>query len=752
MPQATSREPLSALVAARVTEFARACKAGARAVALYPAGHPAVTASLGRVVDAAGRATERGPLTLAVLPGALIVDDRAPARPDAAIGELAALLHEHLIGELCLLSGGDADAWSAFLRLLATPSPELRAAGGIGRLWGASGYGHVRLREVDYAEVLREREEGIAAAWDTILRNCLEGDAVGLDADAIRALLEIAQDEERLARLVADLDARAGAAGGGRPTVDALLHLLRRIAEAALAQAPDRIDAMLANMAAASAQLSADVMLGVLAHRYDAPAPGSLNVVDAVATRMTDGSASGFVARSILAEGGATERLAEAFQALVPDADRRQRLLGMARDEVAAGPLGGDDSFPDLWQRATDLLTSYRDEPFVSEAYAAELSGARRHAEDVDRIDDDPPDRVAGWLSTVGDSSIRARDVDLLLDLLRLEVDPDRWRDLLDPVQAHLEDLVLLGDFEAAIPLAAALSSRAGAEGDDARRAAAGDVLDRLGRGPLMTHLVAHLRTVDDDGFDAAGRLVATIGPRLIPPLAEALAIEERGRAFRRLTDLLVRFGSAGRAAADELKSSANPAVRRTAIYLLREFGGTDALPELAALLDDAEPNVQRDAVRALALIGTEEAYATLQQALASGTPRQREAIVGALGSMRDERAVPLFCHMVASDSYRRRMPSAYLAAVDGLAALGGRESVAALRQALHQGDWWSPLRTRTLRRAVAGALARIGTPDASDALKAASVTGSPGVRAVARELLARTPPPIREPRGGRRR
>jgi HEAT repeat protein len=117
---------------------------------------------------------------------------------------------------------------------------------------------------------------------------------------------------------------------------------------------------------------------------------------------------------------------------------------------------------------------------------------------------------------------------------------------------------------------------------------------------------------------------------------------------------------------------------------------------------------------------------------------------------MRDERAIPLFCHMVASDDYRRRMPKAYLAAVEGLAALGGRESVAALRQALHQGDWWAPLRTRTLRRAVAAALARVGTPDAFDALKAASVTGSSGVRAIARDQLAAVPA---TPRGkGRQR
>ena len=112
----------------------------------------------------------------------------------------------------------------------------------------------------------------------------------------------------------------------------------------------------------------------------------------------------------------------------------------------------------------------------------------------------------------------------------------------------------------------------------------------------------------------------------------------------------------------EQLKTSANPAVRRTAIYLLREFGGNEALPELTSLLDDADQNVQREAVRAIAVIGTDAAYGVLQRALASGSDRQRDAIIGALGSMRDERAVPLFCHMIRNRAYRKTQRTAWLA------------------------------------------------------------------------------------------
>jgi len=45
-------QPLAADETARLIDFARACKAAARAVLLYPAGHPAIAATLGVVVVA----------------------------------------------------------------------------------------------------------------------------------------------------------------------------------------------------------------------------------------------------------------------------------------------------------------------------------------------------------------------------------------------------------------------------------------------------------------------------------------------------------------------------------------------------------------------------------------------------------------------------------------------------------------------------------------------------------------------------
>ena len=91
-----------------LAEFARACKAAARAVSLYPGAHPAIGGSLARLVSAAGRLTSERRIVCSVYPDILAIDGQAPVRPDPAIGELASLLHERLIGELTIEREADS--------------------------------------------------------------------------------------------------------------------------------------------------------------------------------------------------------------------------------------------------------------------------------------------------------------------------------------------------------------------------------------------------------------------------------------------------------------------------------------------------------------------------------------------------------------------------------------------------------------------------------------------------------------------
>jgi HEAT repeat protein len=194
-----------------------------------------------------------------------------------------------------------------------------------------------------------------------------------------------------------------------------------------------------------------------------------------------------------------------------------------------------------------------------------------------------------------------------------------------------------------------------------------------------------------------------------------------------------------GKRTAERLKGSPNPAVRRTAIYLLREFGGSDALPDLTELLDDNEPQVQREAVRAILNIGTEQSYQVLEKALASGTDKSREAIMKAVIGLHDERATPLFIYIVRQVSHRGPLVEVYLRAIKSLGATRDPEAVEPLQEALYRGEWWAPRRTAVLRLAAAEALARLASTEADAVLSEAASNGPRGVRTVARVQLGVT-------------
>ncbi len=714
----------------RLIEFARACKAAARAVSLYPSTHPAIRLSLARLSETASRIVEDGPVTLGVLPEDLLIDGCASSRPDQAVRETGTLLHEHMIGLITMHSSPEPEGWLPFLNLLARPIDEIRAAGGVARSWSATGQRYLEIQEIDYADILRDRGAGDQSRWDNIIRSCLNLDAP-LDDEALQQLVDLCGDPEKFGDFLVTLEKSGGAAMGSKAS--ALIRMLRGVVDL-MSKTGGRLEPMLRNVAQGLGKLSPEMVMELLSTdtgRSDATA----NLVLGIASRMTDATLGSFVASAVVAENGATTRLAEAFQALVPDEARRPGLLEIAKEEVAQSPLGQEEDFDGLWQNVSDMLTSYSDAKFVSDAYARELSSARTAALEVERVSDDPPDRIDAWLTSVGAAELRSLDLQLLLDLLRLEEDPARWAALTPPTVNHIEDLLLLGDFDGALQLLNALANEVSRE--TPRKRAAEFAMMRLVQGTMMGNITSHLRTVDDATTAQIGAICHAVGELVIQPLAEALSIEKRTTSRQRLTQLLLGFGAAGRQSAEKLKTSANPAVRRTAIYLLREFGGQDALPDLTGLLDDADPQIQREAVRAILGIGSDQAYAELQKALASGNDNARESLVNVLISMRSERAIPLFEYIVQNIDRKGPLRSVYLRAVESLGELKAETATNLLKSALYAGEFWSPFRTAEVRRTVAIALVKIGTPEAQQVLDEGADRGPRGVRAAVKKARA---------------
>lgn len=723
------RAILPADAAASLAEFARSCKAAARAVLLYPGQHPAIGSSLARLADATVRLTAQGPLQLQVRPGELLVSNAGMPKPDQAVRELAELLHQHLIGTLTVNAGADAASWRTLLLLLSRAPDEVRIDGGIAHLWATAGGPSLEIREVDYAEVLREKR-GLSIALDQIIAAAVDGAPLQLDDDSIDALMAVLGDEAQLDEMMAQLEA-ASEQGGADAKTAAVLSLLRTMAERARQMDPDELEATLRKLGGVAARLSADEMLRLLARRDDESADSE--VVAAVLNRMEDDDVATFVAASVVAERGATARLAHAFQALVPDTDRRRRLAALADEKISTSE-GEEQGFQDLFGKVESMVSSYSDTNYVSEEYGRELWAAQTRAVDVEHAADDPPERVATWLATVNDGALRGLDHQLLNDLLAIETDPIRWRDVADTTAGHAEDLVRVGYFDQAWDLAGAIIRHGQAVPQ--RTEFLPQVLERFGRGTHMKHVAVHLRSADDDAFKQFEQLCLSIGTPVIAPLAEALSAEKDARSRRRLRDVLVGFGAQGRDVVQQLMSAPNWEVRRTAAFLLREFGGSEGLKELIPLLTDNEPLVQREAVQGLVLNGSTEAAAILVSALGTVSGRTRETLVAELVGIRDRRASTFFAYLVRHLDQKKHA-GVYLASIEALGTFGDAASVDALELALGVIDWWAPVRARRARTAAAAALRKIGSPDAVAALRRAAAGGKRGTRAAAQAELA---------------
>jgi HEAT repeat protein len=226
--------------------------------------------------------------------------------------------------------------------------------------------------------------------------------------------------------------------------------------------------------------------------------------------------------------------------------------------------------------------------------------------------------------------------------------------------------------------------------------------------------------------------------------LVDAILLEENARTIRRLRHLLLSFGSAARARVADLCSSPHPAVRRTAVELVRAVGGADTLPLLVKLLDDEEPQVQRDALRGIVQIGSDAGFAALLDALTSGPPRTRDLIANSLGTLRDERAAPLFAVIIRQGQYHGAAEKNYSTCIELLGGLRVSSAIvlAVLKDAAGRGEWWAPVRTRRLRAAAAGALASIGSAEALTVLQELAASGPRGARNAARAALAGARPP----------
>ncbi|HEX5475975.1 MAG TPA: HEAT repeat domain-containing protein [Vicinamibacterales bacterium] len=729
-----------------VAALARTLVAAARTWALYPPDHPAVRGAMARLGAAIAGATGDRPLALGITPDDLLIDGIAVAG-ETIVAEAAWWLHQRDLVQITFLGDAAPGVLQRLLALLAEDPAAMRARGGPAKAWAESGDAAVVLEQIDFARVLEDRAVEHPARrkddlWRAIVRAVLDKRRA-LDEAAQARLLEIAHDVVAIGELAQDVIAPHYSADGSPMLTSqaaAVVAAYRHLAGIVDVLAPERRDEVIQNLAAATANLDPTIVLqmlhGATQEPGRSPADGTTPppILAGVVNVFDDLKVAQLLATTLAIDGQASERLASVFDTIAPDAERKRRVLTLTQSLLGETDFGRQDRFKALWSSMESLLLTYNERPFVSAQYRVTLDtiGARAGAMAGAEL----PDDLAALVGTLDQENVRRLSIALLIDLLRLETDPQRAPDLARDVAALAEDLLLAGDYGSAATVSGALAAHAADPASVAAEAC------RVAIDALVSTVAFHeaaelLPEMTPEAADEFAQVCAHVGPAATEALRDYLETEELTPARARATAIIRGYESRAISRLSPLMASERWAAQRNAAELLALIGAPEGVPLLQPLLRGADPRVTRAAVRALATIRDPAAARAVHTVLRAATGAQRRAVVDALVAERDARVVPVLIRILEeSDPFGSDHPIV-LDALAALGTVGDDEAVPVLSTMMRRRRLLGRRKLRAVKHGAVTALRTIGSPEAAAALIEAERTGDRLLRRIARQAPA---------------
>ena len=714
--------------------LARALSAAARNWALYPPEHPAVDTSVRRLAEAVRQSTSGAAFTFGVTPTTLLVAGIA-LPDDQPVAEAARVLHDRDLLQLTFLGDPPPEALHALLKVLATPADDLRRQGGPAKAWDEHGHASIAIEQIDYEKILQDRditnplEERHDDVWKSLVNSIVLG-RQAFDEQQQQRLLEISHSVFEIGELSSAVMApKCNADGSPMITTQAatVLAVFRHLAGIVTVMEPDRLPDVMRNVAAATAGMDTHVVLQMM--QTDGGMEDT-QIVKAIASSFDDGKVADLLATALSRDGMASARLAQVFDTIAPDAERKQRVLTMTRSMLTEQDFGKTGQFRAVWASMEELLLSYDEKPYVSAAYQTSLEGASDRADML--AGRDLPPELPEWVESLGQDNVRSLSVMLITDLLRIEDNADRAADIMRDMTALLEDLLLAGDFANA---ALVLREMKQASTTKVATAAARAALAAAGESAGLRDAAMLMADLDEASLKTFTECCEMIGPTSVKGLLPVLQTEnDQAPAYVRARDLVRRFGVAAVSHLIPLADDSRWFVQRNAAALLCGTRSADAIPSLQALLRRSDARVLRHAVAALAAIDDPAAARAIQTVLRASTGDNRTAVVDALVAERDPRVVPMLARILSESDPFSGEHDTVLDALEAVRQLANEQAVPPVVAVMKKKKFFARKKARAFKTASVKALAAIGTPKARAALAEALKTGDGLLKGIIKE------------------
>ena len=666
-------------------ELIRALAIAWKNLAAYPAGHPALSASMAladrRLAEIFATS---GTVTLGVARDGLVCGQEKVTSSHAR--DLARALYLREVALLVLEPGMDAAELEALLRLV-TVEPG-RNDEPLGGQLEPAGVTHARVVSVDYS-ALRVTDEvhdapASATPWEDLLRAILADRALSPEGQRLLQSAE-AGTPRGLAQLLREALAEEA---GGAPPVAGRPALGDRLSQAM----GKRFSGATAEKILAANQI-ADLVRAM-------PEEMRAALLAAAMKTLASDEAAG-EALAILAGAATPDTILQALRQIkdeVPLSTHALRLLN-ALGGVAPATRARHVEPPDpaLLAELSVLFLEDDVDRYNPEEHKDLLTQAALAMPDLTGV---PAFDVGDRILSLGDDAVASHLAQAAVEMLGRIGGKAGTDGLLGRLEGVFREGLARGDMEAAVLLAEDL--KALAEDRPLRAVVQAQVDETLAR----MAAAESLRTIVD-AVNRRGTVSAALARRLMDALGEAAArgflvalTEEADKSRRRrILELLVSQGPAIAPHAREMLGDERWYVVRNMIVLLQRIGDPEALPRMR-LCATAHPDlrVRLEAIKFLLAFDADMPRAMLAAAIHDPDPKMAEAAVSLSGSYGIREAVDPLLEIVAGWDVLRRRETLRLKAIKALGELGDPAALPRLDRFFR--NWLLPLVSLAERRA----------------------------------------------------
>jgi len=298
-----------------------------------------------------------------------------------------------------------------------------------------------------------------------------------------------------------------------------------------------------------------------------------------------------------------------------------------------------------------------------------------------------------------------------LVSLVGMDTRPAQFASTMSMLEDALSLLIERGEIETAADAAASLGTAA--ENPDLlpeQRVRLTRAIDRFARPSDVRALARAIRLYKPGtpDYDAAIRLIDTLGTQAINPLLEYLAEETNMAVRKSLVDLLSQM--AIHYVADLGSHVTDPRwyFVRNVVSILGSTRSSAVLIYLERTLRYPDPRVRRETIRSLAGINDRIALEMLIAALSDDDAQNVQLAARYLGQLGVRAAVPTLEWVARGDGRGNRDMGPRVEAIEALGRLGATEAMPTLEALAGRRTIIGAAKTRELRAAAEGAIAVI--------------------------------------------